>query len=236
MRKMITACLLGSAILFATASAIAPGPGSTSFRSAVLPQSVTVAFDDSASDRLRLTNMFYEISFAKTNGGILEIIDLERKQNLTLGSRAGCLWGSVFTGNQFVGGCSYSAAGTSRFTYSWDSAGATLTLNYQWDPGDARQLDAIVTVSQSESEDFDIRLTLHNRYSTLKSILFPSDLLFADQDVQSGYATYALPGVRFNQSFFQQNKSITKPYPGAEAFADFLGLDVAGSQIAFYSI
>ncbi len=75
-----------------------------------------------STDGFTLGNAAWELVLSKTNGGILALTD-KPPAPLTLGSRNGCFWGSTFKhpgpNPTYMGGCSYSATGSDRFTYSW---------------------------------------------------------------------------------------------------------------------
>ena len=197
------------------------------------------AFDDSAPDSMRLTNDHYELTFSKTNGAILALVDRSTGHNLTLGSRYGCLWGAVFPGSSpdFIGGCSYNNSGPNRFSYSWNAAQSRLTLAYDWAPGVSPHLDAVVTVTASADAFFDLQLTVNHGWSTtMQNALLPCDLMFADDAVQAGYGPFLMPGVRLKASFFAQNRTYVPSYPSNAAFADYLALAVEGGHLAFYAI
>ena len=179
-----------------------PVAAGSSTRSIGPSGSQAIAFDDSAPDRVRLSNGFYKLALNKTNGAILAILDKGSGASLTLGSRNGCLWGAIFPGDQFVGGCSYSNMGQPKFGYSWNASNTTLNLNYTWTAGDPKHLNATVVVTPSSSSYFDMRLSIQNSYrATLKSVTFPCVRLFAGTDLQFAYGAFALPGIRLNPGF-----------------------------------
>src|SRR5260370_26336266 len=89
------------------------------------PACAQVYFDDNSANGLTLGNAAWELVLSKNNGAILALTDKSGGGSLTLGSRNGCLWGSSFKypgpNPSYIGGCSYSATGGNRFTYSWDN-------------------------------------------------------------------------------------------------------------------
>jgi uncharacterized protein (TIGR03437 family) len=200
-----------------------------------------IYFTDTAPDRMLLGNAFYELALSKSNGGILTLLDKAAGSAVTLGSRGGCLWGSLYRypgpTPDYVGGCSYTPAGPSQFHYSWNVAANALTLKYTHDPFAVRGIDATVTVTASTGAFFDLTLNLQNHWdASLGAALFPSDVLFSTDSVQAGYLPFQLPGVRLRASWFQSGRTFQSNYPGKTNFADYLALDVAGGHLAYYSI
>ncbi len=195
-------------------------------------------FDESASDHVRLTGDAYELTLSKANGAILSITDRAAGAALTLGSRNGCLWGSSYqtTPSAYRGGCSFSAGGANAFSYAWDAAGSTLILKYVSDPRAAQQADATATIALG-ADGFDLKLAVTNRMGAMMtSVLFPSDLLLADDSIEAAYLPYYLPGVRLKPGFFRAHRSISAVYPSARAFADYLAVDANGGRLAYYSV
>jgi hypothetical protein len=129
-----------------------------------------------------------------------------------------------------VGGCSYSATGSNRFTCSWDNR--VLNLQYTSD-----RVNAIVTIMPSEGPYFEMALVIQNQSGdTMGQALFPSELLFRSDEAQAGYLPMQLPGVRLNPAFFRDKRSFSANYPGNLAFADYLALDVSGGRLAIYAV
>lgn len=198
-----------------------------------------ILFDDSAPDRLRISNSHYEIAISKSNGAILALIDRSTNASLTLGSRNGCLWGAVFPGHapDYVGGCSFSATSGNRFTYHWNAASSQLTLSYNGDANQPHRVDAVVVLQATTDAYFDLQITLQNRFgATLQNVLLPSDLRFYDHATRRAYMPFVLPGVALKTSFFTDNRSYIPTYPSDAAFADVLALDITGGQLAFYTV
>jgi hypothetical protein len=182
---------------------------------------------------------YYEIAFRKSNGAIAYITDKSTGQHITLGSRYECLWGAVFPNGapDYVGGCSFNAAWPNTFSYAWSSATHTLTLDYTPDPMSSQQVTAQVVVTASEGPWFDMRLELRNDWGhVLDYILFPSDMVFVEADIEEALLPI-LPGVVFEPEFFQQDRSYTAKYPGYPGFfADYVSLSSGKGQIAIYSL
>lgn len=198
-----------------------------------------LVFDDSTPDRLSLSNAHYKLTLSKTNGAIIALVDNDTNVNLTLGSRNGCLWGAIFPNSEpdYVGGCSYARDGRNHFTYSWDPSSATLTLGYQWRRDSSRRVDAVVRLRTSPNPFFELQMELENHWGgTLCTVLFPSDLLFADGVVQAAYGPFLMPGVRLTPGFFSDDRSYVVTYPSDAAFADYLALDVSGTHLAIYTV
>lgn len=199
-----------------------------------------IYFDDSPADLIILGNsMYYEIGFRKSNGGIVYITDKSTGQYVSMGSRYECLWGAVFPAGtpDYVGGCNYHAAGTSTFSYSWSPDTETLTLNYTPDPSSTQQVTAEVLVTASTAPWFDMRLELQNEWGyVLDYTLFPSDLVFVEDDIEEALLPI-LPGVVFEPSFFEQDRSYTAKYPGYPGlFADYFSLTSSQGHFALYSL
>jgi hypothetical protein len=200
-----------------------------------------IYFDDSDPDLVLLGNgAYYEIAFRKSNGAIAYIIDKSTGQAVTLGSRNECLWGAVFSEGRpgvedYVGGCNYNSAAPNRFSYTW--AAPTLTFDYSPDPTASRQVSAQVIVTGSEAPWFDMRLQLLNNWgSVLDEVLFPSEWVFVEEDIEEAVLPI-LPGIVLEPAFFDQNRSYTAKYPGYPGlFADYFSLSSSKGQIALYSL
>lgn len=197
-------------------------------------QTDAVTFDDSSPGRLVITAPYYQLDLSKANGAFLSIKDTRANVEISHGSNGGCLWGAVFaTVPGYLGGCSYGS-GANDFSYSWDNSSHVLTLRYR---GSGNRLNADVTLTAGTSPSFDLRLTLENHTGgTVRNALFPSELLFSGRAVQAGYLPYYLPGVRVAPAYFRGDHPNVPTYPGGNAFADFLALDIAGSHFAMYSV
>jgi len=199
-----------------------------------------IYFDDSASEIMKLGNAsFYEISFHKTNGSISNITDKTTGQNITLGSRYEQLWGAVFPNASvnYVGGASYHASSANKFSYHWSEAKKILTLNYQPDPTSASKLTVAVTITASAQSYFDLQLNVQNSWGdTLERVLFPSDLVFREADIEEALLPI-LPGVILESSFFTQCRSYSTRYPGYPGvFADYVSLKLKSGRFALYTL
>jgi len=196
----------------------------------------TIEFDD--RNNLRIRNRHYEIVLSKENGAILAISDIGTGEQLTMGSRKGCLWGATFSGSEpgYVGGCSFPGDDSNRFTYQWDQEQATLRLEYDWDAQAVQRLDATVEIKAGQDSFLDLRVHLHNNWgASVEQVLIPSDLVFDERRVTAAYAPFILPGVRLSSDFFSDDRSYAAIYPG-EAFAPYIALEVAGSHLSLYTM
>lgn len=207
---------------------------------ASMAASETIYFDDSGPEIMVLGNsLYYEIGLRKSNGAIAYITDKSTGQHVTLGSRYECLWGAVFPNGTptYVGGCSYNASWPNRFSYAWSASTDTLVLNYTPDPASAHRVTARVDVTASEGSSFDMKLHLQNNWGhVLDSVLFPSDTVFVESDIQEALLPI-LPGVALEPAFFSQNRSFTAKYPGDPGmFADYVSLSSTKGQISIYSL
>ena len=199
-----------------------------------------VAFDDSASDRIRISNAYFSLSLSKVNGGILELWDQGSGVQLTQGSVQGCLWGATAgdpANPQFVGGCSFNALGPALFTYSWNAGNSTLLLTFAPPSASPPSIGAVLALIFSDQPYFDMVLYVRNNSGNLLlTVKLPGDLAFAASAVQSAYLPMGLPGVRLKPSFFLGNNFVSTIYPSQLAFADIMGLDVSGGKISLYSV
>jgi hypothetical protein len=194
-----------------------------------------IYFDERDPELVTLGNSYYEISFRKTNGAIAHIIDKATGQPVTQGSRNECLWGAYREAGDYIGGCSYSATGSNRFSYTWSAPERSLSLTYTPDPAAGQRVTAQVVVTASEEPWFDLRLELQNEWGVvLDYILFPSELLFQEADLQE-LLLPALPGAAVGPAFFEQNRSYVAKYPG-DWFADYAAISSAKGELALYSL
>jgi Domain of unknown function (DUF6259) len=197
-----------------------------------------VSFDGSAPDRLRVAANNYELILSKTNGAILGIADRTTNVQAPVASRNGCLWGSNYSAGPttYRGGCNFGAGRPDAFRYDWDATRNILTLQYNSASMSSQRVDATVTMV-FQAGWFDLNLSLTNHMGApMQAVLFPSDLLFANNSVDAAYVPYYLPGARLMPGFFTGHRSISITYPSARAFADYLALDWGGGHLAWYSI
>jgi hypothetical protein len=180
------------------------------------PRVTPIVFDESATDRIRISAPAYELALAKSDGAILGIRDRAAGVEVTSGSRNGCVWAT----NR--GGCIASG-----FHYFWNNAQHFLTLFYS---------DATVTVSPAE-DYFDLQLNLQNHAGgVIDSVALPAELMFETAAIHAAYLPYFLPGVKLEPSFFAAHKSFTATYPGTRSFADYMALEANGGRIAWYAV
>jgi Domain of unknown function (DUF6259) len=185
---------------------------------------------------LRVTAPGYELLLSRTNGGILSLTDRAAKKKLLVG-QGGCIWGARAEGStDYIGGCSFSRTGASRFSYSWSQRATTLTLRFtpKVDAGDAISATATLTFARTS---FDIRVTVENHlHRLLTSMLVPADLLAVAGDVTAGYAPNFLPGVKLSPNFFKGTQGNVLTYPGRYVWADYLAYDMGSARLALYSV
>ena len=230
----IGVAILVAGTVFLTTSA----PSSAQPTRTGLSQATGASFDDSASDRMVLSNNYYQLTLSKTNGAILSILDRSTAAYVSQGSNGGCLWGASFSDGAvpYVGGCSFGSTGNAFFSYQWDGL-STLSLSYSGSFDADRQFAATVTVVAGSSAAFELQITIQNSWGALvHNVLLPSELLFPTDAVQAGYVPYYLPGVRLLPGFFSGYHDQVPFYPGNQAFADFIALDSAGGHLAIYTV
>lgn len=208
----------------------------------------SIYFDDTDPNTIRLGNDYYEIGIRKTNGSISYIYDKASNQNASEGSRRECLWGSVFRDvpqpNDYVGGCHYRHDNESRkFHYEWNATYQRLNLSYIATPPEHEEVNVWVDITPSASNWFDMRLFLQNKSGNIVDrVLFPSDLVFLQSDIQEGLVP-TMPGIVLKSAFFttflpaKQPSEYTVTYPSWPGiFADYLAIKSAKGNMAMYSI
>jgi hypothetical protein len=192
-------------------------------------------FDDSDTSTMRLGNSAYEVGFRKSDGSIAYIVDKATGLHVSEGSRYGCLWGAFGSAAGYIGGCSFGASGSNRFSYAWSVAAKRLSLSYTSAATSARGVVAVVSVTASDNAWFDLQLQLQNHWgAAFDYISFPSDLVFHETAIQAAYLP-VLPGIVLKPAFFDQNRSYVASYPG-DLFADFSALSTSSGSMAIYSL
>jgi hypothetical protein len=89
-----------------------------------------ISFTDHGG-QLVVTATAYRLTLSKKNGKILDLVDSARGTHL-LRQTSRCLWGALaYRDISYIGGCSFSQRSARRFSYRWDPASATLTLDYR---------------------------------------------------------------------------------------------------------
>jgi hypothetical protein len=240
-RRANLGALAGAVILLGALVAFLgrPSPGSASLYNpgggANLP-GAAVKFDQSSAGALVLLTKAYRLTLSKKDGAIVSLVDVPTGQVLVTGTN-GCQWGAaVAGGGPYIGGCVFAPGSSSRFSYSWDSSAATLTLSYTAGTGAEQHVDAVVAL-HAEASSFDLRLALTNHApQTVQTVSFPVDLYGDVNTVQAGYAPNFLPGVRFGAAYFSRVGNSVFTYPSRWAFADYLALDFGSAHVAMYSV
>lgn len=198
-----------------------------------------IYFDDSAHDTMKLGNTFaYEIGLRKTNGSIAYLLDKTSGQSLTFGSRYEQLWGAVFPNApvNYIGGASYHSTGANKFAYQWKDLDKLLTLSYKPDSSAQQRVTVEVKITASPEAYFDLQLYLQNEWgATLDFVLFPSDLVFKEAEVETALLPI-MPGIMLEPSFFTQGRSYGARYPGSGVFADYIFMQLRNGALALYSL
>ena len=184
---------------------------------------------------LRISAPGYELTLSRTNGGIVSLVDRAARARLLVGE-GGCIWGVRAEGTtDYLGGCSFSRTGATRFSYRWDARAAKLTLTYTPRRNAPDAISATAVLSASDTS-FDISVTVDNHlHRVLSSVLVPADLVGLSDKVTAGYAPNFLPGIRLGPGFFKGSRGNVLTYPGRWAWADFLAFDSGGGHFALYS-
>lgn len=190
-----------------------------------------IALNDRDNGRLVVTATAYRLTLSKKNGKILDLVDRATGTHL-LRQTTRCLWGAIsYRDISYIGGCSFAPRGARRFSYRWDPASATLTLDYR-----ARTFGSVVVTLRARAAFFDLHMTLENRGSVRTRIPFPEGLAGDVRKVTAGYAPNVLPGVLLKPAFFSRIGNNVEIYPSRWAFADYLALDVGSAHLSLYSV
>src|SRR5437588_10294309 len=121
--------------------------------------------------QLVVTASAYRLTLDKKNGKIVDLVDRSTGTHL-LQQTTRCLWGAIsYRDISYIGGCSFSPRGAKRFSYGWDPASTTLTLDYR-----ARAIRSGVVTPRARPAFFDLRMTIANRNSVRTIIRFPEGL------------------------------------------------------------
>jgi hypothetical protein len=189
----------------------------------------SVTFDETDPALIAVSNDDYRFVFAKSNGSLLSVVDRSSGRELSSGSRGGCFWGASTPPASYVGGCSPGFT----FSWAWDPGVPALTL--LWRPADgASGLTARATVTPSAGNWLDMKLELSGSFSSrLDYILFPSDVLFSEAEVERVLLPI-LPGITLNRGFFEQKRSYTAKYPGEGMFSDFVAVALTSGSFSTY--
>jgi len=181
---------------------------------------------------------YYEIGIDKNNGGISYILDKTAGAKVCQGSRYSVLWGALFAGssNIYEGAGSYYSGGDNQFSRQWYAESNMLVLDYKGDPLAAHRVDAEVTMVFSGDNWFDMQLVISNGWGkALENVLFPSDLVFKEDDIQE-LLLPLMPGIILKPSFFDKDYSFTTRYPGWPGVcSDFVSYVTASGNMAVYS-
>ena len=211
-------------------AAVLAGAGPHGAASGAAKRFPGITFEDRISGRLVITAPAYQLTLAKRNGRIIDLIDRTGGSRVVQGS-SGCLWRTSQREPSLAGGCAFTPRGARRFSYRWDPASATLRLDYR-----ASRIGSAVVTLRARAGFFDLRLRIENRGGVVSKISFPDDLLADVRTVGAGYAPNVLPGVRLRPGFFARTGNNLEIYPSRWAFADYLGLDVGSGHLSLYSV
>jgi len=197
-----------------------------------------VTFDDSASDKIRISNGTYEVTLSKINGYFVDITDRIRGVSLTAGSLSGCLWSAtILSGGEslFAGGCAFTRLGQNQFRYSWNAPNGTLQLTYT--SGSINQPSVNVWLAFSAAPYFEMRAVVENRTSGIISTVgVPASLTFPVSSIDAGYLPFFLPGAKLRPQFFRDRRNVAQTYPSQLCFADFLAVEIRGSMLSIYGV
>jgi hypothetical protein len=188
-----------------------------------------IAFADRGST-IVLAAPGYRLTLSKQNGKVVTLVDRNGVELLAGVQR--CLWGALSNNDlSYVGGCSFAPRSSRAFSYRWQNAASTLTLDYR-----ARGFGSVVVTLRAHADYFDLRMTFVNREGIRSRIRFPDGLTGDTRTVSAGYAPNVLPGVQLNPGFFSRVGSNVEIYPSRWAFADYLALDVGDGHVSLYSL
>ncbi len=193
-------------------------------------------FDDAGAEVQFGVPGMYEVAMSKVNGAFTRWTDGVSGQVIMGGSRFDCLWGSVFPEetDAYVGGCSFASGWSNAFAYSFDPVESSILLTYTPGGPTPAGVRADVAIRLFDDAYFDLSLTLTNeRASILDFALFPSDLIFAENEIVD--VVYPLhPGVRLKSTFFQEDRSFGRAYP--TLFSDAVFINTDAGPVSIYAI
>ncbi|MCB0189226.1 MAG: hypothetical protein KDE31_33380, partial [Caldilineaceae bacterium] len=197
-------------------------------------------FDARDPTVLRLSNAYYDLTFAKSNGALHGLIDRQTKEPLLLGSSANCLWAldDADQGKMAVDSCAYVADTATTFAYRWDERAHRLTLLYEGNSvATGGPLRVAVTVTPSAATWVDLQLqVVHGGDQLLRRVALPATLQLDPAAVHEALVP-TLPGVLLEQPFFAKRARYEALYPSWQGlFADYVALRVHNSTLTLYSV
>jgi len=202
--------------------------------------SQSISFDDSNPKYMTIENSdHYKIAFLKKNGAIYYIIDKSTSQMVSIGSLDQSLWFARFYGNypNEIGGRNYvpTALYKPEFRYRWDSYEKELAMDYIPDKRLPHQATVQVKIKPTVYSYFDMTIEVQNDWGDyLDYVHFPANLLFMKSGLEEILYPY-LPGVLFNEEFFNRNFAYVIRYPGGMgAFADYISISSTRGKMAIY--
>jgi hypothetical protein len=195
--------------------------------------SAQIGFDSSASDRVRLWNAsHYEIAFRKADGRILTILDKTTGQEVSPGNVHGP-WVLRFSDGTWLDGQNFSPTNSSRrFTYAWNAATQTLTLNYS--ALGTYACNVAIAIKPTDGPEVDQTLTITNQSPhTIELLAFPVQLSFRRSQISGVYVPY-IEGMKLLPSFFD-GYDFNSGYPG-QLFADFAFTELTSGRFAVFGV
>ena len=177
---------------------------------------------------IKVGNSFHEIAFDLQNGTILYILDKSTGDNISAGNNNGILWWAYLSNGQWIDSSFYEAS----FDHQWNQQEKELRLDYN--AGEGRSLDVVVSVSFSEEQWFKMKADANNQGShAIQNFSFPFEILVEKNAIKDAILPMK-PGVKLSSSFFKDDRSYTSRYPGV-MFADYLAVNSSKGKIALYS-
>ncbi len=188
-------------------------------------------------DTLTLSNAdFYQVTFNKYNGAILEILDKTSGQVIVNGSAYDCLWSVELptASHPVIGGCDYYTGQGKNFKYRWDETTSTLTFLYEPSVSSERKMFATVTIQAADGPFLNMQITVKNNWNyPAELVRFPFPLALTESTIQQGLIPLT-PGITLNPGFFNQHRTILREHPGL--FTDLVAVESQVGNIALHTV
>jgi len=198
-------------------------------------QSITL--NESDPEVLKVTNqVYYELGIVKSNGDIAYIKDLQTDQILAPGDPKTGDWTLDYKNEGFYSTADFLNNPQNQFTYSWDEAAATLSLQYR--PGDdvVHEIGLTLSITFTTLNYFDMQLAVeNNRNDTIIRVDFPDNLALKMTENDSAVLPSRYPGMLLFPEFFNQDLIVYESYPDY-MHADYVSIIKGESNLSIYSL
>ncbi len=172
---------------------------------------------------IKLSGSAYDITLSTDHGAILSVLDKTTGKNISDGNADNSFWVAKLDNNTSLAANSY----TGNFTYNWDEASSTLTLDYKG------TLDVRVEIF-ADATSFKIRAELNNQTgANISGFDFPNKLKIAKASINDALLPM-MPGAPLSSKFFTDGRTYINLYPGV-IFADYLAVQSTRGKITLYT-